>query len=102
MYGSIYALYAYGTANFQNSKHILQFMNYHFVIGAALIGVIAYIGLILYHKKEFANGSLGMDGNQRMLSFGNLKYYTVFLLFLMGSSLSNLFIMSSLNSFICE
>jgi hypothetical protein len=102
MYGSIYAMYAYATEDFSNSKYVLSFINYNIIFGVALAGVVAYVGLILFHKKELVNGRLGVDENQRAISLTSLKFYTTFLLFLMGSSLSNVFIMTSLNSYICE
>jgi hypothetical protein len=72
------------------------------VIGSSLIGVFIYFGLIIFHKKDFRKGSLGLDKNKKLLSFTNLRFYTTFMLFLMGSSFSNLFIMGSINSYICD
>lgn len=36
------------------------------------------------------------------MSLSNLKYYTTFMLFLMGSSFANFFLLAFLNSFLCD
>ncbi len=102
IYGSIYTILSYGMGSFSNNRYILSFINYHYIFALAFTGVLFYIGLIQFHKKEIVTGSLGVDENQRAVSFTNVKYYTTFLLFLMGSSLSNLFIMTSLNAYMCD
>lgn len=51
MYGSIHAMYAYAKEDFSNSKYILSFINYNIVFAVTLAGVVAYVGLIMFHKK---------------------------------------------------
>lgn len=39
---------------------------------------------------------------ERTLSLGNIKYYTTFLLFIMGSSLATVILNVSLSAYICD
>jgi hypothetical protein len=64
--------------------------------------VLLYIALILYHKKDFETGTLGLDENGRSLDFRSFKFYSKTIMFLLGSGLANYIIGIGLNSFICN
>lgn len=102
IYPGIYTFYCYAFSDFGNPRYILSFIDYRLILGLAVFGVIVYAILLVYHKQDFENGSLGLDENQRTLWFGNIKFYTTLMLFLMGNSFANFFLMAFLNSFICD
>lgn len=47
-------------------------------------------------------GTLGLDEDHKTLSLSDFKFYTIQLLFLLGSALANYILSIGLNSFICN
>lgn len=100
-YSTVYLLYAYFQDNFADSSYLLSSLPYILLISLAGSSVLIYIILIVYHKKDFETGTLGLDEGLRSLDFKQLKFYTTSILFLLGSGLANYIISIGLNSFLC-
>jgi len=71
---------------------------YAIIVASAL----GYIILLVYHKQEFIDGTLGLDEFKQSLTFRSLKFYTTRLLFVLGSSFTGLILNNSVNIFLCS
>jgi hypothetical protein len=101
-YSTIYLLIAYFQQNFADSSYIFSSVNYFVLLTLAGLFTFVYITLIVYHKRDFEMGTLGLDEEHRSLSLCNLKFFTTQFLFLLGSALANYIISIGLNSFMCN
>lgn len=101
-YSSVYLLIAYFKEDYSSSSYVLSSISYIILIILAGVLVLVYVIFIIYHKKDFENGTLGLDDQLRTLDFKSIKFYTTTILFLLGSGLANYIIGIGLNSFICD
>jgi hypothetical protein len=60
-YSTIYVFIAYYQENYTSGPSFLSSVSYEVLIIAASALVLAYIALIMYHKKDFETGTLGLD-----------------------------------------
>lgn len=101
-YSTVYLFIAYYQQNFGNTYPFYSSISYYILLIGSVSLVLIYIILIVYHKSDFQEGTLGLDENQRSLGFKNVNFYTTTVLFLLGSSLANYILAIGLNSFICN
>lgn len=101
-YSTVYLLFAYFKEDFTSSAYIFSGVNYTILLALIAAFTLAYIALILYHKRDFETGTLGLDAQHRSLTLCHFKFYTIQLLFLLGSALANYIISIGLNSFLCD
>ena len=60
-YSTIYLLIAYGRNDFTDSTPILSYVSYPILLITSCVLVFMYMALIMYHKKDFETGTLGLD-----------------------------------------
>jgi hypothetical protein len=60
-YPTVYLLIAYFEQDFTDSTYIFGSISYPVLLTLAAASTLLYIGLIVYHKKDFEMGSLGLD-----------------------------------------
>lgn len=101
-YSTVYLLIAYFQQNFSGSSYAFSSISYPILLTLAAASTLLYIGLIVYHKRDFEMGSLGLDEEHRSLSICSIKFFATQLLFLLGSALANYIISIALNSLICD
>jgi len=101
-YSTFYLFIAYYKEDYSESSPILSYISYPILLVVASFLVLAYIALIMYHKKDFETGTLGLDEDRKSLDFKSFKFYTKTVMFMLGSGLANYIIAIGLNSFICD
>lgn len=101
-YSTIYVFIAYYQEDYTSGTPLLSYVSYEVLIIAASVLVLAYIAIIMYHKKDFETGTLGLDEEHRSLDFKSFKFWSKTVMFMMGSGLANYIIAIGLNSWICD